>query len=198
MTTPEPPTQKRSDRRVDKSKQALQDALHELMIEKGYEHASIAEIAERANVGRSTFYAHYADKEDLLRESLQGLRAHLTQQSLHPARSGIHPALQFALPMFEHMMERETLVRGLIGQRSAALDLVQATLVDLVTDVLTLHTIDLGIPPTLAAEHIVGSFLAVSRWWLNNSSTLSIEDLDSVFQRLMSGTVLFPAPLSSA
>jgi AcrR family transcriptional regulator len=194
MTNPDRPTSKRSDRRVDKSKQALHVALVELMIEKGYEGATIAEIAERANVGRSTFYAHYADKEDLLRESLQGLRTHLVQQSQHPQRLGVHPVLQFTLPMFEHLREREALVRALIGQRSAALDLVHATLAELVTDLLAQHAPGAQTPHVLTAEHIVGSFLAVSRWWLNNPAALSAAEVDAAFQHLMTGKELGMAP----
>ena len=68
-----------ADRRARRSQQALLDALVQLMIEKGFEQTTIADIAERANVGRSTFYAHFADKEALLRQSLQGLRAYLTE-----------------------------------------------------------------------------------------------------------------------
>ena len=54
------------DRRVQKTRKLLQEALIELVAEKGYELVTIREILDRANVGRSTFYAHFQDKEQLL------------------------------------------------------------------------------------------------------------------------------------
>ena len=61
------------DRRVQKTRKLLQDALMELVAEKGYEAVSIREILDRANVGRSTFYAHFQDKDHLLHSILDRL-----------------------------------------------------------------------------------------------------------------------------
>lgn len=61
------------DRRVQKTRKLLQDALIELVSEKSYESVSIREILERANVGRSTFYAHFQDKDQLLHSILDRL-----------------------------------------------------------------------------------------------------------------------------
>lgn len=54
------------DRRVQKSKKLLSDALVSLILEKGYEEVTIQDILDRANIGRSTFYAHFENKEQLL------------------------------------------------------------------------------------------------------------------------------------
>ena len=61
------------DRRVQKTRKLLQDALIELVAEKGYESFTIQEILDRANVGRSTFYAHFQDKDQLLHSILERL-----------------------------------------------------------------------------------------------------------------------------
>src|SRR6266545_1260869 len=61
------------DRRVQKTRKLLQDALIELVVEKSYESVSIREILDRANVGRSTFYAHFQDKDQLLHSILDRL-----------------------------------------------------------------------------------------------------------------------------
>jgi len=61
------------DRRVQKTHKLLQDALIQLVTEKTYESVSIREILERANVGRSTFYAHFQDKDQLLHSILDRL-----------------------------------------------------------------------------------------------------------------------------
>src|SRR3990172_8985094 len=61
------------DRRVQKTRKLLQDALIELVAEKGYETVTIQELLDRANVGRSTFYAHFQDKDQLLHSILDRL-----------------------------------------------------------------------------------------------------------------------------
>jgi AcrR family transcriptional regulator len=71
------------DRRVQKTRKLLQDALIELVTEKGYEVVSIREILERANVGRSTFYAHFQDKDQLLHSILDRLNELFKQHEKH-------------------------------------------------------------------------------------------------------------------
>jgi len=65
------------DRRIQRTRQLLQQASIEVMQEKGFKATSVQEIAERANVSRGTFYAHFVDKyalvESLLREEFQNL-----------------------------------------------------------------------------------------------------------------------------
>lgn len=61
------------DRRVQKTRKLLQDALIGLVSEKDYETVTIREILDKANVGRSTFYAHFQDKDQLLHSILDRL-----------------------------------------------------------------------------------------------------------------------------
>ncbi|MFC4127114.1 TetR/AcrR family transcriptional regulator [Nocardia rhizosphaerae] len=56
----------RTDRRVRRTRERLHIALIELMIERGYDRVTVSDVIDRADVGRSTFYAHYRDKDDLL------------------------------------------------------------------------------------------------------------------------------------
>jgi AcrR family transcriptional regulator len=66
-------SQKTPDRRVQRTRKQLQDALIALVAEKGYEAVTVQEILDQANVGRSTFYAHFQDKDQLLRSILDQL-----------------------------------------------------------------------------------------------------------------------------
>lgn len=56
----------RTDRRVRRTRRALQAALVDLATRLGYESLTVDAIAEHADVGRATFYLHYTDKADLL------------------------------------------------------------------------------------------------------------------------------------
>ncbi|MBE0697970.1 MAG: TetR/AcrR family transcriptional regulator, partial [Anaerolineaceae bacterium] len=64
---------KKKDRRIVRTQFALRDALHNLILEKGYDTITVEEITQRAGVGRATFYLHFKDKEDLLLEQFSDL-----------------------------------------------------------------------------------------------------------------------------
>ena len=53
-----------NDRRFRKNKTAIQRAYIDLVVEKGYQHVTITDIADRADINRMTFYAHYETIED--------------------------------------------------------------------------------------------------------------------------------------
>lgn len=58
------------DRRVLRTRSALRSAFARLILSKGYDAFTTTDIAEQADVGRSTFYEHYRGKEDMLAQSL--------------------------------------------------------------------------------------------------------------------------------
>lgn len=62
--------EKKPDRRVARTRQALMSAFVGELLARGFDAVSVEDIARRADVGRSTFYMHYRGKEDLLREAV--------------------------------------------------------------------------------------------------------------------------------
>ena len=79
------------DRRSERTRRLLGEALIALMLERPYAGLTVGEILERADIGRSTFYAHYWDKDDLLTSEIERMLDALTQQAASaPAAS---PAL---------------------------------------------------------------------------------------------------------
>src|SRR4029079_1728498 len=63
----------KADRRVARTRRALKEALTDLILEGGYESGTVQDVIARADVGRSTFYAHFLDKDDLLMAILADL-----------------------------------------------------------------------------------------------------------------------------
>ena len=87
--------EKKEDRRVGRTRRLMHEALMALIVEKGYETVTVQDILDRADVGRSTFYAHYRDKDELLLSSFEHLRTLLASRfAIHSSRSlkaGIAP-----------------------------------------------------------------------------------------------------------
>ena len=61
------------DRRIQKTTNLLREALVSLIAEKPFDSIVVKEILDRANVGRSTFYMHFRDKDDLLISGIHDL-----------------------------------------------------------------------------------------------------------------------------
>jgi AcrR family transcriptional regulator len=111
------------DRRVTRSREMLHQALLSLITEKGYEAITVEEICERADVGRSTFCAHFTSKDDLKRRGLEHLRRELIErQKSATSRTGANaPGLAFTSTMFEHARDHIHLYRALVGSRGGAI-----------------------------------------------------------------------------
>ena len=73
----------RQDRRSQRTRHLLSAAFIELMREKGYSAITVSDLIERANIGRSTFYSHYHDKEDLFVSELDRVIDALQPEPAH-------------------------------------------------------------------------------------------------------------------
>src|SRR4051812_43769240 len=90
----------KADRRSERTRQLIGTALIEVMLAKGYDEITVQDILDRANVGRSTFYAHFLDKEDLLVSQLTRVLDELIQQN-EPFVPGVLAAPSL-VPFFRH------------------------------------------------------------------------------------------------
>lgn len=153
-----------------------------MMIEKGYEATTVQDIIDRANVGRATFYAHFADKETLLASRIEDLRA-LLAQSQQGARG-----LGFSLAMLEHARSHLPLYRSIVGRTSGALVLqrIHRTMADLAgLDLKAMGFRGTAEQRALAVEYIAGAFMAVLTWWLDQGATMPPPEVDELFRRLV-------------
>ena len=172
-----------TDRRVQRTRKLLQDALVAMMIEKGYEATTVQDIIDRANVGRATFYAHFADKETLLASRLEDLRALLTERLQQaPGRLG------FSLAMLEHARDHLPVYGAIVGRESGAF--VLQRIHRMIADLAGLDLKAAGLQGTaeqraLAVESVAGAFMAVLTWWLDHGAKLSPQEVDVIFRRLL-------------
>lgn len=115
------------DRRVQKTRKLLQDALIELVAEKGYDSVTIREILDKANVGRSTFYAHFQDKDQLLHTILERLDELFEQHKKQALEAMKNPGsadgadlslgLSATLSLFQFVGQNHRFFKAMLGDR---------------------------------------------------------------------------------
>jgi len=180
------------DRRISRTKTALQHAFISLILKKDYEAITIQDICDAANVGRSTFYAHYTSKDDLKRSGFEPLRRLLVdrqKEALATAGGISGRSLSFSLIMFEHARDHREHYRALVGSRggSVSLGTIRKILSDLVRDELG-ATADKNsaevLPREIVVQYVVGAFMAVLTWWLDGGAKLPPQRIDAMFRRL--------------
>jgi AcrR family transcriptional regulator len=106
-----------TDRRVRRTRGGLVEALVGLVIERGYDRVTVQDILDRADVGRSTFYAHFRDKESLLLSCFDGLREELSDEldAMIPVAIPADPRRP-TLVLFEHAYRHRRVYQALCGR----------------------------------------------------------------------------------
>ena len=95
--------QQKQDRRSRRTCQLVSSAMIELLSEKRYDAITVQDILDRAGIGRSTFYTHYFDKEDVLTSLLEQQLETLNQQiAQRGAGQGIVPSLETFRLVHQH------------------------------------------------------------------------------------------------
>ena len=131
MQKPHNPAIKPIDRRIQKTKKLLSEALISLILEKGYDIVTVQDIIDKANVGRSTFYAHFESKEQLF------LSGHENFDKLLTSDNNRHPEIEDPdyihvdfLSIYKHTSENLPLAKAILGNKSG--DIVFHRLQDVV------------------------------------------------------------------
>lgn len=183
--------EKKEDRRVQRTRNMLYDALLDLMIEKGYEAITVQDIIDRANVGRSTFYSHFFDKEQLLLGSIGQLREFLKQQSANRSLSDVSGEYQFgfSLAMLQHVQSHIRIYKATVGKKGGALVLqhIQHMLADLVRDEIAMflpYSASSPIPQDVMTDFVVNTFLTLLTWWVDRNMPCPAADMDRIFHKL--------------
>lgn len=181
---------RRTDRRVQRTRQLLRGALFSLIEEKGFEALSVQDIIDRANVGRATFYAHFENKDDLLLAGFDELRASLRERqrtALSRGRGVEERVLAFSRDMFAHTNEHRRLFRAMAGKQSGAViqQVLHKMLVDLVRDDVKAVDApgDSSIPDEALIQLIAGSLFGLLMWWMDGESRMGVEEVDTLFRR---------------
>jgi len=182
------------DRRIERTRALLRDALASLIHEKSYDAISVQEILDRANVGRSTFYTHFADKDELLASGLQAMLRSIRSSAPSSVRQH-EKIVWFSLPVFEHIHGNQGAgERQPMGARARAIlhEHLQKALAGLIAEDVRREFQGRGkgeLPPDLLAQYVASTFILVLNWWTESRSRLSPCQANGLFQALVSPTL---------
>ncbi|MFA9560428.1 TetR/AcrR family transcriptional regulator [Evansella sp. AB-rgal1] len=179
------------DRRVLKTRQAINEALLSLMEEKRYNKITIQDIIDRANVGRSTFYSHFTTKDELLFSSVEDELKILNQYiKSYIEYDGEKPRLISVIELFEHIQEDSKIIKGLFKTESADFffERVEAYWNHGIEEYLQ-SKLPIGkepkVPIKILTNHISSTLISLLKWWINNHMSYTPFQMDQYFRDLI-------------
>jgi AcrR family transcriptional regulator len=174
------------DRRVVRTRDTLGDALVELMQEKSFDEITVQEVLDRAGVGRSTFYAHYRDKDDLF---LSDVEDFFGMMSTLLTRHGV--SLDRVAPvaeLFGHIAEVQEFYNAMVasGKVKDVLELGRGFFARSIEDRLLLAGVEMQPVELKAYAHaMAGALFSLLDWWIDHGMTESPKDMDALFHRMV-------------
>lgn len=174
------------DRRQQKTRQAIFTAFGILLEKKSYSHITVQEIIDQANIGRSTFYAHFETKDELLRAMCTDIFHHvfsreLKQEKSHDFSCGSQGLEEKITHILYHLQEKQNNLKGLLCGESKALFMhyLSQYLSEMFSDYIQAES--LCAPPEFLLNHAVFSFCETVRWWITGHSHFTPEEITAFF-----------------
>lgn len=172
------------DRRSRRSRRLLREAFLSLVLERGYSAVTVEDITERADLGRATFYTHYADKDALLDQVVTELIEEM-QRRVRPlvAESVKGFTGKPVLEMFRHAAEERDAYRVVLRGEGDGRALRRFTedrssaAAEMFAERAAAQGVRLRIDAEVLARAWVGELIALLSWWLESGSTASAEEI---------------------
>lgn len=184
----------RTDRRVARTRRQLRDALMSLILERSYSAITVEDITERADLGRTTFYLHYHDKDELLFESLERIAEELKAQVENLADLQIESGKMHVNPVglvFRHVDENRDLYRVILKVEGSnqALNRIRDFIEQSATEFFNRHmrayvSQESELPREIVAGYFASSMLGFITLWLDKDLPLQGDEAADLFMIL--------------
>jgi len=169
------------DRRVRRTQHLLAKALIALTLEKGYEAVTIRDITERADIGYATFFRHYRDKDELLKDVLDVVLTELTDL-LSPTMPKAD-STDVGVLLFHYVQKQSEIFRVLLRSHALLENIIEIATQNIVNE----HTAlpNSAVPLEIAAYHIVTASVALIQWWLDHQMPYPPERMGIIYHELI-------------
>jgi len=180
---------RRTDRRIQRTQELVRQAFLSLVTERGYASLTIDDITERANVGRSTFYLHFSDKEHLLASTIEAFFGKLAKEiQEHPSPLTAEQWHTRATTFFKHVAENQPMYRLILASPSAIIaGRMRKVLMNNAKDYLAtcwLKGRDDPVLTDLLANHLVFSVMSFCWWWMESATPHTCGEVANLFKEL--------------
>ena len=181
------------DRRIQRTRGLLRRALMELILEKGYDAITIQDIADRANLGRTTFYLHYQSKDDLFLEHHEGFATGFYLGAYARAELlGDQPSTMF-IRFLDELRANRDLYFKIAGAKdfSQLIDRVrQQVATNLEASLRAAYPdAESAIPFQFLAQYIAGAQISFVTWWLEARNDYTAEEVAKRLHRLQRSAI---------
>ena len=186
------------DRRQKRTRDAIFNAFALLLSERNYNQISVQEIIDKANIGRTTFYAHYETKESLLEDLCTELFGHI----IDTAKGIPHGEYQFScgnskdsvfLHLLRHLQENDYNIIQLLSSQNNEIFLqhFKSHLQNLIQiqfneKILSQKS---NLPENYLIHHISSSFVNTVSWWISNGMKEPPEVITDYFSKTIEALV---------
>ena len=179
---------RKPDERIRRTHERLGKALVQLIQQKPLDEVTVQEVLDRSSVGRSTFYLHFRNKDDLLLSQLEEFLE--TMSTALSVRKEVSHRVAPVAELFVHIGDQQKLYRALAdsGRLNDFFDLAQGYFARGIEQRLTESK---RLPNLLQRELAVRAFaltgclLSLLRWWLDRGAKEPPSDMDGLFHRIV-------------
>ena len=169
------------DRRQQKTQDAIFSAFSRLLEKKKYSHITVQDIIDEANIGRSTFYAHFETKDELLNSMCTTIFGHIFSDDL--MREATHDFsgngdLQARLThLLYHLKEKQRDISSILSGDSS--NIFMRYFKTYLTEMFGKQTtvITTAVPKDYVLNHYVCGFAETVKWWVDKGMTYAPEEI---------------------
>ncbi len=158
--------------KIAKSRAAINQAFRKLILQRPYSEIHVPDIANNADVARSTFYKHFRSKDDLLRSSLSGVVSQIAEAGFEADSAAKLERL------LAHFVEVESLCKSCLS-----FPIVEVVIEMLANKICERIENDLMLRPntpfsvTLLSKQIAGSSIGLISWWIHDINRVEISQV---------------------
>ncbi len=173
------------DRRQQKTRKAIFIAFRKLLERKRYDHITVQEIIDEANVGRSTFYAHFETKDSLLLALCEDLFYHIFEHDPCPWNGRDNDLENKLAHTLWHIQQEKTNLSGILLSDSSELFMIYFK--KHIRELFELHLscFNHQVPKEFLLNHLTGSFAETVLWWMKENTSPSPETMASYFMKMV-------------
>lgn len=169
------------DRRQRKTREAIFTAFNGLLRSSRYADISVQQIIDTADIGRSTFYAHFSTKDDLLKAMCTDIFVHVFAEDLASEKSHdfseSNPDLNSRLThVLHHLKDNEQNISGILSCDSGELFMrfFREYMVQLFSKLVNVTRV--AAPPDYVLNQLAGNFADTVKWWFGSRTRYTPEE----------------------